>query len=247
MKLPILRNAALALALVGAVSGTSLWAHNDPREMGAGPGVSETEQAADGMSQADMKALADQGATPMMADGSTPAPEPGDATAMDHGSMDGMDMDHAEDNSDKPFGQRLMIWLGKFHTVVIHFPIALIVSAFAAEVLGIVRRRKVWRSAARVMLVIGAAGAVAAMPLGWFAGGFYLWDRNLILTAHRYLGMAIVVAAPLLAWAGLRRFHEDRAGDRIFVALLGALTVAVLIQGFLGGTFMHGGLHHMDF
>jgi hypothetical protein len=45
----------------------------------------------------------------------------------------------------------------------------------------------------------------------------------------------------------LRRFHEDRAGDRVFVALLGALTLAVLIQGFLGGTFMHGGLHHMDF
>lgn len=246
MKPSVLRNAALALALVGAASGTALWAHDDPRDMGAGPGTPETEQAG-GMSQADMKALADQGAVPMMADGSTPAPEADDAMAMDHGSMDGMDMDEAPDNSDKPFGQRLMIWLGKFHVVVIHFPIALIVSAFAAEALGIVRRRKVWRTSARIMLVTGAAGAVVAMPLGWFAGGFYLWDRNLILTAHRYLGMAIVIAAPLLAWAGLRRFHEDRAGDKMFVALLGLLTLAVLVQGFLGGTFMHGGLHHMNF
>lgn len=247
MKLPIARNAAIALALVGVVSGTSLWAHNDPREMGAGPGVSETAKAADGMSEADMKALADQGTVPTMADGSTPAPEPAGAMQMDHGSMDGMDMDHAEDNSGKPFGERLLIWLGKLHTVAIHFPIAMIVGAFLIEILGIVRQRKNWRSAARIMLVVGALGALVAAPLGWFAGGFYLWDRNLILTAHRYLGMAIVVAAPLLAWAGLRRFHEDRAGDKIFVALLGLLTLGVVIQGFLGGTFMHGGLYHLAF
>lgn len=247
MKLQILRNAALALALVGAASVSPALAHNDPREMGAGPGVSESGHAADGMSEAEMKALADQGAAPVLADGSTPAPDPSDAAAMDHGSMDGMDMDHMEDNSGKPFGERLMIWLGKLHTVAIHFPIAMIVGAFLVEVLGIIRRRQVLRSAARIMLVVGALGALVAAPLGWFAGGFYLWDRNLILTAHRYLGMAIVIAAPLLAWAGLRRFHEDRAGDKIFVALLGLLTLAVVFQGFLGGTFMHGGLYHLAF
>ncbi|NBW75769.1 MAG: hypothetical protein EBR34_08215 [Sphingomonadaceae bacterium] len=161
--------------------------------------------------------------------------------------MEGMDHDHAADNSDKPFIQRLVIWLGKLHTVAIHFPIAMIVGAFLAEALGIIRRRKTWRSAARIMLVIGAIGAIVAAPLGWFAGGFYLWDRNLILTAHRYLGMAIVLAAPVLAWAGLRRFHEERSEDRVFAVLLGLLTLAVLIQGFLGGTFMHGGLYHLMF
>ncbi|MEA3262362.1 MAG: DUF2231 domain-containing protein [Pseudomonadota bacterium] len=242
------RKAAFAAAAILLASATVVHAHDDPSKMGAGPGAEHSVQPPGSLNNADMKALSDQGTAPVMADGSTPAADPGDAMeGMDHGSMEGMDHDEGADNSDKPFGKRLMIWLGKLHTVAIHFPIAMIVGAFLVEVLGIVRKRRIWRSAARIMLVVGALGALVAAPLGWFAGGFYLWDRNLILTAHRYLGMAIVIAAPMLAWAGLRRFHEDREGDKFFVVLLGLLTLAVLIQGFLGGTFMHGGLRHMAF
>ncbi|NRD89561.1 hypothetical protein C8024_09055 [Sphingopyxis sp. BSNA05] len=163
----------------------------------------------------------------------------------DHGGM--MAHDEAEDNSNKSFGERLFIWLGKLHIVVIHFPIAMIVAAFAAEAFGVARNKPDWRSAARIMLVIGALGAVAAAFLGWFAGGFYLYDRNLILTTHRYLGMTVAIGAVLLAWAGLSRFHHGRSEERIFGILLALLTIGVLVQAFLGGTFMHGGMNHMNF
>ncbi|ATW05839.1 hypothetical protein CHN51_19160 (plasmid) [Sphingorhabdus sp. YGSMI21] len=163
----------------------------------------------------------------------------------DHGGM--MEHDEAEDNSNKSFGERLFIWLGKLHIVVIHFPIAMIVAAFAAEAFGVARNKPDWRSAARIMLVIGALGAVAAAFLGWFAGGFYLYDRNLILTTHRYLGMTVAIGAVLLAWAGLRRFDHNVSEEKIFAGLLGLLTIGVLVQAFLGGTFMHGGLSHMNF
>jgi len=123
----------------------------------------------------------------------------------------------------------------------------MIVAAFAAEAFGVARGKPDWRSAARIMLVIGALGAVAAAFFGWFAGGFYLYDRNLILTAHRYLGMTVAIGSVLLAWAGLRRFHHNRSEERLFAVLLGLLTIGVLIQAFLGGTFMHGGMNHMNF
>jgi uncharacterized membrane protein len=254
-----LRAIALGIALIGASASSGAWAHNDPREMGAGPGTTSEAphtgadgHSAHGMSgNSEMKDLANEGTAPTMADGSSPGLiEDGAMEDMDHqgmAGMEGMDHDHAADNSNKSFVERLFIWLGKLHTVVIHFPIAMIVAAFGLEVLGIVQRRQTWRSAARAMLVVGAIGAVVAASLGWFAGGFYLTDRNQILTVHRYLGMAVTIASVVLAWAGLRRFHHEKNGDRMFGILLGVLTLAVLIQAFLGGTFMHGGMNHMNF
>ena len=123
----------------------------------------------------------------------------------------------------------------------------MIAAAFAAETFGVARGKPDWRAAARIMLVIGALGAVVAAFLGWFAGGFYLYDRNLILTTHRYLGMTVAIGSVLLAWAGLSRFHHGRSEEKIFAGLLGLLTIGVLVQAFLGGTFMHGGLNHMNF
>lgn len=221
--------------------------------MGAGPGTTEAHHSegianGGGLQSAEMQEMIEEGAMPMMPDGSAPAaPEDDHVDGMGHGHGMMMEHDEAEDNSDKSFGERLFIWLGKLHIVVIHFPIAMIVAAFAAETFGVMRNRPDWRSAARIMLVIGALGAVAAAFFGWFAGGFYLYDRNLILTAHRYLGMTVAIGSVLLAWAGLRRFHRNRSDELMFAALLGLLTISLLVQAFLGGTFMHGGLSHMNF
>lgn len=251
--MPSLKFRTLWMGIMLALTSLSApaLAHNDPTEMGAGPGTSEGHHKdamgrGDMAQSAEMQKMMDEGSMPMMPDGSAPVVSEGDhMDAMDHGGM--MDHDEAGDNSDKSFGERLFIWLGKLHIVVIHFPIAMIVAAFAAEALGVAGGKPDWRSAARIMLVIGALGAVTAAFLGWFAGGFYLYDRNLILTAHRYLGMTVAIGSVLLAWAGLRRFHHNRSEERLFAALLGLLMIGVLVQAFLGGTFMHGGLRHMNF
>lgn len=245
--MPIQKFRALMMCIALGVTslGAAAYAHNDPTEMGAGPGTTEDQHgeatgSGNAAQSAEMQDMMDEGTMPMMPDGSVPGALEGD-------HMDGMEHGEAEDNSDKSFGERLFIWLGKLHTVVIHFPIAMIVAAFAAEAFGVARSKPDWRSAARIMLVIGALGAVTAAFLGWFAGGFYLYDRNLILTAHRYLGMTVAIGSVLLAWAGLRRFHHNRSEERLFAVLLGLLTIGVLIQAFLGGTFMHGGMNHMYF
>jgi hypothetical protein len=54
----------------------------------------------------------------------------------------GMAMGRGHDEAatkNKTFGQRLASWLGCLHTVVIHFPIALIIGAFAVGLLGLYR------------------------------------------------------------------------------------------------------------
>ena len=67
------------------------------------------------------------------------------------------------------------------------------IGAFAVELFGLWRRIRDYQRAAHVILVVGALGAIAAAFLGWFADGFYLWDRNPILMTHRWLGTLIVV------------------------------------------------------
>src|SRR3546814_11257387 len=92
--------------------------------------------------------------------------------AAEQGESMGQQMEAAEEN--KTFGQRLVSWLGRLHSLVVHFPIAMFLGALGVELFGLWKGRRDYEWVARVMLVIGAIGAVAAAFLGWFAGGFSL-------------------------------------------------------------------------
>lgn len=172
------------------------------------------------------------------------------AAAGMHGGADGaMPMDGMQEgaNPDASFSERLVSWLGRMHTMVIHFPIALFIGALGVELFGLWRGSRDYRHVAHVMLVVGALGAIVAAFLGWFAGGFYLTDRNPILMTHRWLGTTIAIVGIVLATMAARgRGTPDRARP-VYWAMLALMTLAISVQGFLGGTFMHGGLKHLAF
>jgi len=109
------------------------------------------------------------------------------------------------------------------------------------------RRNRDYQHVAHIMLVVGALGAIAAAFLGWFAGGFYLTDRNPILMTHRWLGTLIAVFGVALAWMPARHRKVPERSRTLYWVVLGLMTLAISIQGFLGGTFMHGGIYHLAF
>lgn len=231
----IVKGPALAILLVVGMQAPAA-GHENKSAIGAGPGDQAVAVAKNSSEHA-------HGAT-------TPAGH--DDAAMSMGGQDiaGDDMashgDHHE-RRDGTFWERLNSWLGRVHTAVIHFPIAMLIGAFAVELLGAWRGRPELRDAARVMLVVGAIGAVAAAVLGWFAGGFFLSDRNPVLMIHRWLGTMLAVLTSLLAYfAVTRRGPLDRRRTA-YIGLLGIIGVAVAVQGYLGGSFMHGGLDHLAF
>ena len=194
------RSGAFALLLAVAMSvSTSAAAHEDHDALGAGPGANSAveTQKKDGADAGDGHMGMGSMSTVDMNMG-------GRDIAGDDMDMGGMHEETA--NKNKSFGERLVSWLGRLHTMVIHFPIALFIGAFGVELFGLWRRNRDYQHVAHIMLVVGALGAIAAAFLGWFAGGFYLTDRNPIL-----------------------------------------MTLAISIQGFLGGTFMHGGIYHLAF
>jgi uncharacterized membrane protein len=220
------KRVALRLAVLAGLMLTSpVLAHENHEELGAGPGpVAEQNVAAPEKAEAvDMHS----------------------EMAAEHGEAMGQHMEAAEEN--KTFSQRLVSWLGRMHSLVVHFPIAMFLGALGVELFGLWKGRRDYEWVAQVMLVIGAIGAVAAAFLGWFAGGFYLTDRNSILMAHRWLGTAIAVAGLLLLYLSATARRAPERPRRTYWALLGVMTFAIAIQGWMGGTFMHGGIDHMVF
>jgi uncharacterized membrane protein len=210
-------------ALFALLLASPTLAHENHNQLGAGPGPEAAAPAAPNPAAANMH------------------------ESMAAGHEQAMEVhEHAAD-ANKTFGQRLVSWLGRLHTLVIHFPIAMFVGALAVELYGLWRRDGQYRTAAYVMLVVGAVGAIAAAFLGWFAGGFYLTDRNLVLMVHRWLGTALALFAFVLVLVAARARRSPEQPRPLYWALLALMTIAIAVQGYLGGTFMHGGMNHMAF
>lgn len=238
--------ATTVFVALGALSmGSIAVAHEDHDKLGAGPGPAKTAASAQ---PADQKADRSDMTDDHMRMGSMTTAD------MNMGGRDiaGDDMDmggmHEEAvNKNKTFGQRLVSWLGRMHIMVIHFPIALFIGAFGVELFGLWRRSRDYQHVAQIMLVVGALGAIVAAGLGWFAGGFHLTDRNPILMTHRWLGTAIAAFGIALAYMAAGHRKAPERSRTVYWGLLGLMTLAISVQGFLGGTFMHGGLNHLAF
>ena len=220
--------AIIAAAVIVMAPASPGLAHENHQALGAGPGPEEPAPVTS-VASASKEVLAN--AHENMA-------ESHDMAAEHH--------EQAADQN-KTFGQRLVSWLGRLHTLVIHFPIAMFVGALGVELFGLWRRNAQYQSAAHVMLIVGALGAVAAAALGWFAGGFYLTDRNQILMLHRWLGTAIAVAGFVLLYLSGRARRAPEQPRTIYWIGLGVMTIAIAVQGYIGGSFMHGGMNHMAF
>lgn len=121
---------------------------------------------------------------------------------------------------------------GRLHAAVVHFPVALILSAGLAETLSVLLRRPIWSEVGRYTLHVGALGAAAAAPLGWLAAGPPGADP--LIEWHRWLGLAALAASAAAAWASA---HAPRL---LYRALLTCAALLVMAAGHFGGALTHG-------
>jgi uncharacterized membrane protein len=141
----------------------------------------------------------------------------------------------------RPFSEHLLGWLGKFHVLVVHFPIALLVVAAIGELWSWWRGFRVPDPAVRFCVLFGAAGAVAGAALGWLHAAFsgYAASTSQALTLHRWIG---TVAAVLAVGVAISSEVDTRRSVRSLlfrvVLFLGALLVSG--AGHLGGTLVYG-------
>jgi uncharacterized membrane protein len=128
--------------------------------------------------------------------------------------------------------------LGRCHTAVVHFPIALVAVAAVLESWQLVRRKPDLARATPVCLAIGALSAVVASLFGWFLDASEGGGGEL-LTSHKWVGLATTAAA-LVALVLVRVPASRRAVLRLTIVAAAGLASAT---GYLGGELVFGHNH----
>lgn len=136
-----------------------------------------------------------------------------------------------------PMWWRALVWLGKFHLLLLHFPIALIFTALVVEGISLVR--PLWYSFMISNVCVDGA-AMMGLPVvaaGWMHGMSHGSGTPLLL--HRVLG---TLAGVLLVGTALVCQFDGRRGRRSWWARgLIALTAALsAFAAHIGGQMVHG-------
>ncbi len=147
----------------------------------------------------------------------------------------------------EPFWRQSLRWVGQFHPLSTHFPVALMLVAVFAEGLAWWTRRDHWFHTVRFLVIISALSAVGATTLGWVNAYFSSYNKaaGALLWWHRWLGTgagvwALVCAALVI----LSSCAEGTPERKRFRGALLAGAVLVGVAGFLGSALIYGLDHY---
>ena len=150
---------------------------------------------------------------------------------------------HDEDHKHK---DSVIDFAGKFHPVVVHFPVALLITAGLAEFLRMLTRKETFGAVTRFLLILGAASAVVAVILGLAAeqGSNYPAALSAYLSWHRIFGFgtgALSVICLILGEIHIRK--QAKRTKWAYRAVLLASMLFVGVTGHLGATLVYGPNH----
>ena len=133
------------------------------------------------------------------------------------------------------------MWIiGRLHPVLVHFPIALILAAAAAEIAAMCTRRAAWRTIAVANLRAGAAmGALTAIA-GWGLASTSFVEPSRLLSWHRWAGVTGSTIAIVAALLSRRSRVGSGRTELAYRAALFAAAAIIAVAGHLGGTLVWG-------
>lgn len=132
--------------------------------------------------------------------------------------------------------------LGRFHPLVVHLPIGILILAFFFECVSIVRKYRRLEIAVAPSLFVGALSALLASATGWFLkeeGGY----DEILVTRHLYLGISTTILALVMVIlrSKLRNIVLDSAKRKRVNVFLSMVLIALLSStGHFGGSLTHG-------
>jgi uncharacterized membrane protein len=132
-----------------------------------------------------------------------------------------------------------MALTGRFHPLLVHFPIALVLFAALAELVSLTTRFPEWHLVAVANIRVGAASAVASAGAGWILASSRIVEASPALEWHRWLGGAAVVAAVA---AALATAEMDRPPRRLWLYRIALFWAAALVAvaGHFGALLVWG-------
>ncbi len=133
-------------------------------------------------------------------------------------------------------------WLGHFHFLFLHFPIALIIMTVVAEWLWIWFANPVFNHAARFMIVSAAVFAIPTALFG-FALGYHQTYEGLDLelyTWHRFFGVLTVGLVTVTAVLKERHARQPATSLVGYYSCLFLLFLSINLTGVFGGSLAFG-------
>ena len=134
-----------------------------------------------------------------------------------------------------PVPENLMLFVGRFHPLVVHMPIGFLAAIAALQVLQWVFRLE-FRAANRALLWLCALSAIASTALGTlliWPGGY----SGEILNDHRWFGIA---TSAVCVWMLVMHHFSGWFGRTAYTLLLFASLGLVAATGHYGGSLTHG-------
>jgi len=138
----------------------------------------------------------------------------------------------------------LLQFVGRFHPLSVHFPIAVLLLVPLFEILGRKRNRPFLLASVDLLLCVAICGAIVAAVLGWCLarGGGY---SGPLVQQHMWGGVLVAVAA-WLCW--LQRLRAGSPGPaRLYAIMLVGTVTLVSFTGYRGGQLSHGANHLTEF
>ncbi len=141
-------------------------------------------------------------------------------------------------------GAQLVQFIGRFHPLTVHFPIALILLVPVLEIVGRFERFSYLRLSSSFVLGFATAAAIVAAFLGWClarTGGY----SGPLVTQHMWGGVTLT-AVCWLCWV----LHGSQSGPNIGRYYAAGLTGAVLLvswTGYRGGQISQGEDHLTEY
>ena len=133
--------------------------------------------------------------------------------------------------------------MGRLHPALVHFPLALIVTALAAEMVFVARRDPRFSAASRIMVHAGAWLGIAAALSGFARADSIAIapDVASAFAVHRIAG----IATPVLAFLAAALADGVRRSGQIWELFLFRIVLALaaagaLIAGYNGGEIVYG-------
>lgn len=148
-----------------------------------------------------------------------------------------------EEPTVKQFGgrpQSWMQWVGGFHFIILHFPIALICMTGISELLFVYYRESIFDSASRFMLITAAITSIPTALFGLIYSYTVSYEGLLVdfIWWHMWLGIATAIFAIIVAL-----IREGKGTSKLYYACLFLLFLLVNITGMFGGGLTFGPYH----
>ncbi|MBI3616498.1 MAG: DUF2231 domain-containing protein [Candidatus Omnitrophica bacterium] len=128
------------------------------------------------------------------------------------------------------------------HPITVHFPVALLITAFFVETLALLAGKPNWHRVALWTLTLGALAAAAAVWTGRqaMAAAKHSFEIYQVMELHENLGYVVLSLAVLVA--GWRLWARDRLSVKsrwIAWALLGSACGIMAFSAHLGGRLVY--------